>query len=74
MKEFPRGVSYYTLATCEIGFPEDRVACIWCPMLGMELKSDRHYCRKTGEYLVAPKDVIGFNCPLKFNKEDEQVG
>jgi hypothetical protein len=23
MKEFPRGVSYYTLATCEIGFPED---------------------------------------------------
>ena len=71
MKEFPRGVSYYTLATVEVGFPEDRVCCAFCPMLGMELKSDRHYCRKTGEYLVAIRDVIGFNCPLEFKKEDE---
>lgn len=71
MSLFQRGVSYYTIATCEISFPEDRVSCSFCPMLGLELKSDRHYCRKTGEYLVAVKDVIGFHCPLKFNKEDE---
>lgn len=71
MKEFPRGVSYFTLATCEIGFPESDVCCWRCPLMGVELKSDRPYCRRTGEYLVAPKDVIGFQCPLKFNKEDE---
>lgn len=71
MKNFPNGVSYYTIATVDIGFPEDDIACVWCPLLGVELKSDRHYCRKTGEYLVAPKADIGYNCPLKFNKEEE---
>ncbi len=71
MKDFPHGVTFYTLATCEIGFPEEDVCCWWCPMMGVELKSDRHYCRKTGEYLVAPKADIGFNCPLEFKKEDE---
>lgn len=71
MKSFPKGVSYYTFATVEVGFPENDRCCAWCPMLGVELKSDRHYCRKTGEYLTAPRDVIGFYCPLKF-KEEEQ--
>lgn len=70
MKDFPHGVSYYTLATCEISFPEEDVCCWWCPMMGVELKSDRHYCRKTGEYLVTPKTDIGYNCPLKFDKEE----
>lgn len=71
MKEFPRGVSYFTMATCEIGFPMDDVCCYRCPMMGVELKSDRHYCRKTGEYLTAVKDCIGYYCPLKFEKEEE---
>lgn len=70
MKDFPHGVSYYTMATVEIGFPEEDVCCWWCPMMAVELKTDRHYCRKTGEYLVAPKADIGYSCPLKFNKED----
>ena len=72
MKAFPKGVSYYTMASVEIGFPMDDVVCGWCPMLGVELKSDRPYCRRTGEYLVAPKDTIGFQCPLQFEKEGGQ--
>lgn len=70
MKAFSKGVSYYTKATVEVGFPEDDVCCYWCPMMGVELKSDRHYCRHTGEYLTAPKDVIGFRCPLKMKEEE----
>ena len=70
MKDFNDGVAYYTLATCEIGFPEEDCVCWWCPMMGVELKSDRYYCRKTGEYLIIPKASVGYNCPLKFNKEE----
>lgn len=72
MKDFSRGVSYYTKATVEIGFPEDDICCTWCPMMGVEIKSDRAYCRRTGEYLVAPKYVIGLNCPLKFKEESNE--
>ena len=71
MKDFPHGVSYYTMATVEIGFPEEDVCCWWCPMICMELKSDRYYCRKTGEYLLAPKHTIGENCPLVFENSEK---
>ena len=70
MKDFSHGVSYYTMTTCEIGFPMDDVCCWWCPMMGVELKSDRHYCRKTGEFLPAPKVNVGLHCPLEYKKEE----
>lgn len=70
MKEFRTGVSYYTRATVEIGFPEDDLCCYWCPMMGTEYKPDREYCKKTGEYLTAPRHTIGYDCSLKFQKEE----
>ena len=68
MKQFLNGVSYYTKATVEVGFPEDDVCCHWCPFLSHDYKLDRERCNKTGEVLVAPKHSIGFNCPLKFTE------
>jgi len=71
VKSFSRGVSYYTRATVDISFPEDDVCCSRCPLMGIEMASSREYCRRTGELLPAPKDIIGFNCPLSFIKEEE---
>jgi hypothetical protein len=69
MKQFVNGVSYYTKATAEIGFPEDDVCCAWCQLMTRD-PNLRDVCSKTGELLLAPKPTIGFNCPLKFeNKE-----
>lgn len=70
MKEFSRGVGYYTEATVSVFFPEDDICCYRCPMMGVEIKSDREYCRRTGEYLPAPRHIVGLNCPLKFKEAD----
>jgi hypothetical protein len=71
VKNFSKGVGWYTKSTVEISFPEDDVCCCRCPLMGIEMASSREYCRRTGEYLPAPRDIIGFNCQLKFeNKED----
>ena len=67
MKNFDKGVSYYTIATVEVGFPEDDVCCHWCPIMTRD-PNLRDVCGKTGEILLAPKHTIGFNCPLIFNK------
>lgn len=74
MKDFSRGVSYYTSSKVDISFPEDDVCCYRCPLMGVEIKSDREYCRRTGEYLAAPKHIIGLMCPLKFDNEVEKDG
>ena len=71
MKDFHNGVSYYTTATVEISFPEDDVCCYRCPLMATEYKPDREYCRRTGEYLPSPRHTIGYNCPLNFNKEND---
>ena len=73
MKVFKSGVRYYTKSTVEISFPEDDVCCYRCPLMGIEMASSREYCRRTGEYLPAPRDTIGFNCPLDFTKENKDV-
>ena len=66
MKKFPNGVSYYTKATVEIGFPEDQVCCAYCPMLETYA---RNQCRRTGEYLMDTRG-IGYYCPLILEKEN----
>ena len=71
MKDFSRGVGWYTKSTVNISFPEDDICCYRCPLMGIEMASSREYCRRTGEYLAAPKAVIGFNCPLEFEKEEQ---
>ena len=67
MKDFSSGVKYYTKANVEVFFPENRVACMYCPMLETYA---RNQCRRTGEYLVDTR-TIGYNCPLNFEMEDD---
>ena len=69
MKDFSNGVRYYTKATAEIGFPESDCICFWCPLMTRD-PNLRDVCSKTGEILLSPKHSIGFNCPLKFDKEN----
>lgn len=71
MRSFSKGVRYYTQSTVNISFPEDDVCCCRCPLMGIEMASSREYCRRTGEYLPAPRDIIGFDCPLKFENKTE---
>ena len=71
MKRFDGGVRYYTHGSVELSFPEDDVCCYRCPLMGIESKSDREYCRRTGEYLPAPRDIIGHDCPIKFKEEQD---
>lgn len=73
MKDFSRGVSYYTKGHIEIDFPEDDARCWWCPLMRVELKTERCYCGKTGEYLVAPRFIIGSLCPVQFDEEKENT-
>ena len=70
MKEFYNGVSYYTKATVEIGFPEDDICCYRCLLMSTDYGSKRERCSKTGELLVSPKYTIGYECPLNFKKEN----
>lgn len=71
MKNFSKGVSYYTPATVEICFPEDDVCCYRCPLMGSEYKPDREYCKHTGEILPAPRHIVGLRCPLVFKEVNE---
>lgn len=48
--------------------------CHWCPLLAVDVKADRAWCRKTGEYLTAPKQYVGVNCPIKFELDDGKDG
>ena len=72
MKNFSKGVSYYTRSSVEIFFPEDDLCCYWCPLMGSEYKPDRAYCKKTGEYLLAPTVAVGERCPLRFEKKENE--
>ena len=70
MNGFRSGVSYYTKANVEIFFPENRIACAYCPMLETYA---RNQCRRTGEYLVDTR-TIGYDCPLQFENMEENDG
>lgn len=64
-------VLHYIIGTVEIGFPAgEEIACMKCPLLGMEAALHRFYCRKSGEYIYHPEHQIGFMCPLNFNTEE----
>lgn len=74
MRTFSKGVAYYTQAMVNISFPEDDICCARCPLMGIEMASSREYCRRTGEYLPAPRDIVGFNCPLIFESKENNDG
>lgn len=73
MKNFDKGVRYYTEATIAIGFPEDDVCCHWCQLMSRD-PNLRDVCGCTGEILLAPKHTIGFNCPLNFRNKENSDG
>lgn len=70
MNGFRSGVSYYTKANVEVFFPENKIACMYCPMLETYA---RNQCRRTGEYLVDTR-TIGYDCPLQFENMEENDG
>lgn len=74
MKNFERGIAWYTKATGEItvNFPEDQVLCRWCKsFLKYEEYFKRYSCRLTDEWILDPFHSIGMLCPLKLLKENE---
>lgn len=71
MKSFDHGVGWYATGYAPVHFPEGDICCAWCPALGVELKSDRKYCKCTGEFLASPNYSVGLNCPIKFEEEEE---
>lgn len=70
MKEFRNGVSYYTRAKVEICFPETDICCFRCPLMTSDV-TKRERCARTGEILLAPRDTIGYQCPLVFKAEED---
>ena len=69
-KRFDSGVSYYTVAECEIqvNFPEDEVKCQWCPFLRHYDGINRDKCSLTEEILIS-REIIGQKCPLTILTE-----
>lgn len=65
------GVAFYTTATVDIHFPENNVCCDLCPL--METYA-RKQCRRTGEYLLDTRVTVGYDCPLKFNVQEDENG
>lgn len=61
------GVTKYATANVSIHFPNEEIACRFCPLL--ETYS-RNQCRRTGEYLLNI-NTIGYDCPLDFKENDE---
>lgn len=70
MARFDKGVSYYTSgkAVVPVHFPEDAVACRWCPFCYMD-NMERNWCRLNGTLLYT-KDTISDDCPIVFDKEE----
>ncbi len=71
MKEFKNGVSYYTSgkAIIQINFPEDAVACCWCPFCRAESELGRYWCRLTNSMIYNPFSGLAQGCPIQFEKE-----
>ena len=67
---FDKGVSSYTVASAEVtvNFPEDQVACRWCPFLKHYDSIDRDKCSLTNDILFS-RETVGYNCPLTIINE-----
>lgn len=61
------GTKWYTEATVHVYFPEGHVCCDMCPLLETYA---RKQCRRTGEYLMDTRATVGYECPLKFEEEN----
>lgn len=65
-------VLQYISGTVRISFPENEACCQWCPLLNNERIGDwyRCFCKRTGEFIPAPLDMIGSRCPIEFEGDD----
>lgn len=65
MGKYDKGVKSYTFAQCElqVAFPEDDVACQWCPFIIHYDSLNRDKCSLTNEILFS-RELTGQRCPL----------
>ena len=69
---FESGVKYYThgKAVIDVGFPEDKVCCRWCPWRRVERDGSRNWCRLNDEMLYNI-DLQGDKCPVEVDEMEE---
>lgn len=63
------GCTDYEWGWLAIPFPTGEINCWGCPLLDTDI-SKRHFCRRTGEYLSAPKERVGMICPIRFEERE----
>lgn len=75
MPNFDRGVKSFITGECTITvrFPVDwkdksEVCCMQCPYLS----SNERMCQLNKQPVQYPKQYIGYDCPLKFNENEEK--
>ena len=64
----------YTKGKVTIFFPNEEVRCQWCPLLNTERVGStyRCFCKRTGEFIPAPMDTIGYNCPIDLMEGEHE--
>ena len=69
---FTKTVRYYTRATLDVSFPEDKVCCGYCP-LAYRLDKYTSKCPFTGQLNFTPALSVQESCPLKFEGDSKDV-
>lgn len=74
MKDFRRGIKFYTYGKCEITmeFPENDICCQHCRMSYKD-GMGRIMCTLLSHEIYRPKVGIMQECPLTFEIESEQT-
>lgn len=70
--EFKNGVLWFTKGTAniQVNFPEDKVACQYCPFCRSENDLKRFWCRLTNTMIYNPFiPELPENCPVEFTGE-----
>lgn len=72
MPDFKNGVKYYTsgVATIRINFPEDSVACCWCPFCRSESDLGRYWCRLNNTMIYNPYSGVSDSCPVEIERKE----
>ena len=72
MARFDNGVSFYTkgIIRLSVNFPENEVKCQYCKFCRPEGELKRFWCRLTNEMIINPYYGIGKECPIIFERED----
>ena len=75
MANFDSGCKGFVVMKCtvRVNFPIDwndraEIACKHCPYLS----SNERMCQLNKQPVQYPKQYVGFDCPLKFNENEEK--